>query len=295
MISTINITKAAKDPAKAQAFVDYVLSPEVQIAFATRNLYAPTVQNAPIPGDFQYRDLLVQNEQFKRLFLPDQGEDHGQQGQVAEPAQPDDEQVSRSQAPAGRAGRRHTSSQGVARSSGAPVQASTTPLSGKADDMNASQDKAIQVASVCRRYGDVMAVDDVSFEVGHGEFVSLLGPSGCGKTTTLRMIAGFIMASDGTIRVNGRDVTRSAAREARGRLRLPELCAVAAYDGRGERRLRSPSCASATGPSSPARSRNRSGSPGYPAMRTACRASSPAASSSASPWPARWRWSRSSC
>ena len=72
LISTINITKAAKDPAKAQAFVDYVLSPEVQIAFATRNLYAPTVQNAPIPGDFQYRDLLVQNEQFKRLFLPDQ-------------------------------------------------------------------------------------------------------------------------------------------------------------------------------------------------------------------------------
>ncbi len=73
--------------------------------------------------------------------------------------------------------------------------------------MNASPDKAIQVDSVCRRYGDVMAVDDVSFEVGHGEFVSLLGPSGCGKTTTLRMIAGFIMASDGTIRVNGRDVT----------------------------------------------------------------------------------------
>lgn len=99
------------------------------------------------------------------------------------------------------------SSQGVARSSGTPVQASTTPLSGKADDMNASQDKAIQVASVCRRYGDVTAVDDVSFDVGHGEFVSLLGPSGCGKTTTLRMIAGFIMASDGTIRVNGRDVT----------------------------------------------------------------------------------------
>lgn len=72
LISTINITKAAKDPAKAQAFVDYVLSPEVQIAFATRNLYAPTVQNAPIPADFQFRDLLVQNEQFKRLFLPDQ-------------------------------------------------------------------------------------------------------------------------------------------------------------------------------------------------------------------------------
>lgn len=72
LISTVNITKAAKDPAKAQAFVDYILSPEVQTAFAVRNFYAPTVQNAPIPADFQFRDLLVQNEQFKRLFLPDQ-------------------------------------------------------------------------------------------------------------------------------------------------------------------------------------------------------------------------------
>jgi len=73
--------------------------------------------------------------------------------------------------------------------------------------MNVSSDKAIQVERVCKHYGEVAAVDSVSFEVGHGEFVSLLGPSGCGKTTTLRMIAGFIMATGGAIRVNGRDVT----------------------------------------------------------------------------------------
>ncbi|MGS1097750.1 extracellular solute-binding protein [Aquamicrobium terrae] len=72
LISTVNITKAATDPAMAQAFVDYILRPEVQIAFAVNNLYAPTVQNAPIPDDFAYRDLLVQNEEFKRLYLPDQ-------------------------------------------------------------------------------------------------------------------------------------------------------------------------------------------------------------------------------
>ncbi len=73
--------------------------------------------------------------------------------------------------------------------------------------MNDSTGKAIQVEGVCKRYGHVSAVNDVSFDVRHGEFVSLLGPSGCGKTTTLRMIAGFVMASDGHIRINGRDVT----------------------------------------------------------------------------------------
>ena len=72
LITTVNVTKAATDPAMAQEFVNYILSPEVQLAFATRNLYAPTVQNAEIPQDFSYRDLLVQNEEFKRLFLPDQ-------------------------------------------------------------------------------------------------------------------------------------------------------------------------------------------------------------------------------
>lgn len=72
LISSVNVTKAAKNPDKALAFVNYILSPEVQLAFATRNLYAPTVQNVTIPADFPYKDLLVQNEQFKRLFLPDQ-------------------------------------------------------------------------------------------------------------------------------------------------------------------------------------------------------------------------------
>lgn len=72
LITSVNVPKAAKDPAVAFAFVNYILSPEVQQAFATRNLYAPTVQNATIPVDFAYKDLLVQNEQFKRLFLPDQ-------------------------------------------------------------------------------------------------------------------------------------------------------------------------------------------------------------------------------
>jgi len=66
---------------------------------------------------------------------------------------------------------------------------------------------AIQVLGVIKRYGATTAVDNVSFNVAQGEFVSLLGPSGCGKTTTLRMIAGFIEPSGGVLRVHDRDVT----------------------------------------------------------------------------------------
>lgn len=66
---------------------------------------------------------------------------------------------------------------------------------------------SIQVEGITKRYGAMTAVDNVSFDVGQGEFVSLLGPSGCGKTTTLRMIAGFVDPSGGLLRVRGRDVT----------------------------------------------------------------------------------------
>lgn len=72
LISTINIHKDATDPDMAAKFVDYVLSPQVQVAFATRNLYAPTVKNAEVPEDTPYRDLLVMGDAFERLYLPDQ-------------------------------------------------------------------------------------------------------------------------------------------------------------------------------------------------------------------------------
>ncbi|KAB0267216.1 ABC transporter substrate-binding protein [Microvirga brassicacearum] len=72
LISTINVTKSAKDPKMAMAFVNFVLSKSWQEAFAVNNLYAPTVKNAVIPKDFEYGPLLVQNEAFQRLFLPDQ-------------------------------------------------------------------------------------------------------------------------------------------------------------------------------------------------------------------------------
>ena len=55
--------------------------------------------------------------------------------------------------------------------------------------------------------GSIVAVDDVSFALQEGEFVTLLGPSGCGKTTMLRLIAGFEASDSGRIVLNGRDVT----------------------------------------------------------------------------------------
>jgi putative spermidine/putrescine transport system ATP-binding protein len=66
----------------------------------------------------------------------------------------------------------------------------------------------LTLAHVTKRYGQTMAVNDVSIELGDNELLCLLGPSGCGKTTTLRMLAGFITPDDGDILIDGRSVVR---------------------------------------------------------------------------------------
>jgi spermidine/putrescine transport system ATP-binding protein len=63
----------------------------------------------------------------------------------------------------------------------------------------------VEFRAVTKRFGDLKAVDDVSFQVRKGEFLSLLGPSGCGKTTSLRMIAGFEQPDEGEILIGGVD------------------------------------------------------------------------------------------
>jgi spermidine/putrescine transport system ATP-binding protein len=65
---------------------------------------------------------------------------------------------------------------------------------------------SVELQSISKRFGDLLAVDDLTLELASGEFFTLLGPSGCGKTTTLRMIAGFERPSEGTIRIDGADV-----------------------------------------------------------------------------------------
>jgi spermidine/putrescine transport system ATP-binding protein len=65
----------------------------------------------------------------------------------------------------------------------------------------------VRLDRVTKRFSDVVAVDDLTLEIEHGEFFSLLGPSGCGKTTSLRMIGGFEEPSQGVIYLGGNDVT----------------------------------------------------------------------------------------
>ncbi len=71
----------------------------------------------------------------------------------------------------------------------------------------------IEFDRVAKRWGDVIAVDDMSLTVEEGEFVSLLGPSGCGKSTTLFMLAGIYAPSDGEIRFGGAVVNEVEARD----------------------------------------------------------------------------------
>ncbi|MCT9821284.1 ABC transporter ATP-binding protein [Microbacterium sp. W1N] len=68
----------------------------------------------------------------------------------------------------------------------------------------------VTLTGVTKRYGDQVAVDDLTLRIRPGEFLSLLGPSGCGKTTTLRMIAGFEHPDAGEIRISGANVLGTA-------------------------------------------------------------------------------------
>ena len=68
----------------------------------------------------------------------------------------------------------------------------------------------VQLVRVSKTFGDVTAVNNVSFEIQKGEFFSMLGPSGCGKTTTLRLLAGFEEPDEdgGEVRLLGQVVNK---------------------------------------------------------------------------------------
>lgn len=65
---------------------------------------------------------------------------------------------------------------------------------------------AVEIRGVTKRFGDVIAVDNVNLDIEDGEFFAMLGPSGCGKTTTLRMIAGLDFPTEGTLRIFDEEV-----------------------------------------------------------------------------------------
>jgi sulfate/thiosulfate transport system ATP-binding protein len=72
---------------------------------------------------------------------------------------------------------------------------------------------AIEVRNVSKRFGNFVALDNVSFTVPPGELVALLGPSGGGKTTMLRIIAGLDAADSGTVLLEGEDASERSARD----------------------------------------------------------------------------------
>jgi ABC-2 type transport system ATP-binding protein len=71
-----------------------------------------------------------------------------------------------------------------------------------------STPKVLSVTGLHKTYGQIVAVDGVSFEVGHNHIVGLLGPNGAGKTTIINMILGVLEPTAGTVRVEGLDVAR---------------------------------------------------------------------------------------
>ncbi|MEM6761812.1 MAG: ABC transporter ATP-binding protein [Pseudomonadota bacterium] len=75
------------------------------------------------------------------------------------------------------------------------------------------KETAIEFVDVVKRYGTTTAVDNISFSLNKGELVTFLGPSGCGKTTSLRLIAGLELPSEGQVKIAGRDVSRDPASE----------------------------------------------------------------------------------
>ena len=81
----------------------------------------------------------------------------------------------------------------------------------------------IEARGLTKRYGDLLALDRLSFTAESGEVVGFLGPNGAGKTTAMRILTGFLPASDGTAEVAGHDIFQDALAARRAIGYLPEI------------------------------------------------------------------------
>jgi len=81
---------------------------------------------------------------------------------------------------------------------------------------------SIEARSLVKRYGDLVAVDDLSFQVRAGEVLGFLGPNGAGKSTTMKMLTGFLAPTSGTALINGHDIVSDSLAARRCIGYLPE-------------------------------------------------------------------------
>src|SRR5262249_41062858 len=80
--------------------------------------------------------------------------------------------------------------------------------SGVSTGVSQHDDGALSIRHLIKHYGDSKALDGISLDVFRGEFVTLLGPSGSGKTTTLKLIAGFAQPDEGSVMLDGHEITK---------------------------------------------------------------------------------------
>ena len=64
----------------------------------------------------------------------------------------------------------------------------------------------IEINNLVKRYGDIKAVNGISFTVNDGEVLGFLGPNGAGKSTTMNIITGYLSSTSGSVKVNGHDI-----------------------------------------------------------------------------------------